>query len=116
MPGAADELAASLEQRVIELPSLGDVFTANGDPQHLANEVFKDYGPRFLANHRIEFMCHCNRQRVRSLLTLLPIDELKDIRDQGPFPLELRCHNCNTAYHFSEKEIREIYGQRFPNN
>ena len=116
MPQTDDKLADSLEQRVIDLPSLGDVFTGNDDPQRLVDKFFKAYGPRFLANRRIEFMCHCNRERVRSLLTLLPIDELTDIRDKGPFPLELRCHNCNTAYQFSEKEIREIYGQRFPNN
>ena len=116
MPGATDELADSLEQRVIDLPSLGAVFSGNADPQRLVNKAFKDYHPHFLANRRIEFMCHCNRGRVRSLLTLLPIDELKDILDNGPFPLELRCHNCNTTYHFAEKEIREIYGQRFPNN
>jgi len=116
MPQTDENLTAGLEARVTGLPSLGEVFTADSDPVTLVNEAFKGYSPRFLANHRIEFMCHCNRERVRSLLTLLPIDELKDIRDNGPFPLEMNCHYCNTQYHFSRENIQEIYGKRYPNN
>jgi molecular chaperone Hsp33 len=116
MPGAAEDLAADLEERVVNLPSLGEVFTADIDPETLIDEVFRKYSPRFLADHRIEFMCHCNHNRVRSLLMLLPVADLKDIRDNGPFPVEMRCHFCNTAYHFTEKDIRQIYGQRYPNN
>jgi molecular chaperone Hsp33 len=116
MPQADENLAAGLEARVTGLPSLGEVFTADSDPATLVNEAFRGYSPRFLANHRIEFMCHCNRERVRSLLTLLPIDELEDIRDNGPFPLEMNCHYCNTQYHFSRENIQEIYGKRYPNN
>ena len=116
LPQADEELTASLEQRVTDLPSLGEEFAADSDPVNLVEEAFRNYDPRFLANYRIEFMCHCNRQRVRSLLTLLPIDELKDIRDNGPFPLEMNCHYCNTHYHFSREDIQEIYGKRYPNN
>ena len=116
MPQADEDLTASLEERVINLPSLGEVFTEENDPETLIDENFRDYSPRFLASHRVEFMCHCNRERVRSLLMLLPIEDLKDIRDKGPFPLEMCCHYCNTAYHFAEQDIRKIYGQRYPNN
>ena len=116
MPGASEDLAAGLEERVVNLPSLGKAFTADIDPETLIDEVFRKYSPRFLADHRIEFMCHCNQNRVRSLLMLLPVTDLKAIRDNGPFPVEMRCHFCNTAYHFTEKDIRKIYGQRYPNN
>ena len=116
MPQADDDLAESMETRVTGLPSLGEVFTGEEDPEALVAEVFKDYSPRILDNRRIEFMCHCNPERVRNLLTLLPIDELKDIRDRGPFPVEINCHYCNTPYQFEEEDIREIYGKRYPNN
>lgn len=116
MPQADDDLAESMEARVTGLPSLGEVFTGEEDPEALVAEVFKDYSPRILDNRRIEFMCHCNPERVRNLLTLLPIDELKDIRDRGPFPVEINCHYCNTPYQFEEEDIREIYGKRYPNN
>ncbi len=116
MPEAGEDLTASLEERVVSLPSLGEVFTQENDPQNLIADNFSEYCPRFLADHRIEFMCHCNQNRVRSLLMLLPIEELKDIRDNGPFPVEIHCHYCNTPYRFTRKDIIEIYGQRYPNN
>jgi molecular chaperone Hsp33 len=116
MPEARDDLTTDLEQRVLNLPSLGAVFTADKEPETLVREIFGAYSPRFLADRRIEFMCHCNREKIRSLLMLLPIDELKDLRDKGPHPAEIRCHHCNTVYHFSRDDIQEVYGKRFPNN
>jgi molecular chaperone Hsp33 len=53
---------------------------------------------------------------LEGLLALLPVQDLKDLRDNGPFPIQMRCHNCNTAYEFSREEIQEIYGSRYPNN
>ncbi len=116
MPQADDDLTAALEDRVTRLPSLGEEFTADNDPATLVSKAFDEYSPQFLANHRIEFMCHCNREKLRNLLTLLPFDELKDMRDNGPFPLEMTCHYCNTQFHFSREELKEIYGKRYPNN
>jgi len=112
MPGAEDRLAAELEALVIELPSLGEVFSGGQEPEDLIQAVFKNYTPRFLANQRVEFMCHCSPERLRRVLLMLPVAELKDIRDTGPFPLEMRCHYCNTVYHFEREEIEKIYANR----
>jgi molecular chaperone Hsp33 len=116
MPQADEELAGSMEARVTSLPSLGEVFMEEKDPEALIAEAFEGYSPRILANRRIEFMCHCNPDRVRNLLTLLPIDELKDIRDKGPFPVEINCHYCSTPYQFTREDIAAMYAKRYPNN
>jgi molecular chaperone Hsp33 len=116
MPQADDDLADSMEARVTDLPSLGELFSEEEDPEALIAKAFRDYSPKFLANYRIEFMCHCNRKRLHNLLTLLPIDELKDMRDKGPFPVDINCHYCNTPYQFTRDDIVEIYGKRYPNN
>jgi molecular chaperone Hsp33 len=112
MPGADDALTAELEELVIAFPSLGDVLGEGQQPQDLIQHIFQKYTPNFLASKRIEFMCHCSPERLRSILAMLPADELKDIRDNGPFPLEMRCHYCNTLYHFSKEEIQAIYSRR----
>ncbi|MEE9494960.1 MAG: Hsp33 family molecular chaperone HslO [Desulfobacterales bacterium] len=112
MPRADDALAAELEELVVQFPSLGEVFTDGQEPEGLIQTVFKKYTPRFLANQRVEFMCHCSPQRLGHVLMMLPMHELKDICDNGPFPLEMRCHYCNTLYHFPKEEIQEIYTQR----
>lgn len=116
MPGAADRVVEKLEARMLEMPSPGKAFSVNEHPRELVNAAFGEFAPRFLAERRVEFMCHCNKDRLRSVLVMLPIDDLKDIRDNGPFPLEMRCHYCNTVHTFSREEILEIYGRRYPDN
>jgi molecular chaperone Hsp33 len=61
-------------------------------------------------------MCGCNSARLENLLSLLPIDELQDMATNGPFPLEVRCKNCNTPYTFSRSDLQTIYGRRFAAN
>jgi molecular chaperone Hsp33 len=116
MPGAEDTLAAELEALVVRFPSLGEAFAEGQNPEKLIQTVFQKYGPRFLADKRIEFMCHCSPERLRRILKMLPMDELLDIRDKGPFPLEMRCHFCNTLYHFTKEEIQNICDQRNSNS
>jgi molecular chaperone Hsp33 len=108
MPGADDALTAELEKLVLAFPSLGEVFTNGREPVDVIQYVFRKYTPRFLVNKRIEFMCHCSVERLRHILMMLPADELKDIRANGPFPLEMRCHYCNTHYYFSKEDLHDI--------
>ena len=116
MPGAGEKTITELEDLVANFPSLGEVFSSDTGPEELISDIFGPYTPKILANRRVEFMCHCGKGRVRNLLTMLPIEELKDILENGPFPVESRCHHCNTTYFFSQTDIQKIYGMRFPNN
>ena len=108
MPNAGHDLVADLEQRVSHLPSLGERFAESHDAESLVQEAFGKHSPQFLANRRIEFMCHCSKKRLQQYLTMLPSEDIEEIRQNGPFPLELRCHHCNTVYEFSKEEIQEI--------
>jgi molecular chaperone Hsp33 len=116
LPAADDALARDLEDRVHALPPIGAEFGRNRDPKRLVNTRLGEFSPVFTDDTRVEFMCHCNRERLRVLLTMLPADELRDIAENGPFPVELRCHFCNTRYEFRRESIRRIYGQRYPDN
>ena len=116
LPGAGDGLTAEVETRVLNFPSLGAVFAGDQTPAAVVLEAFAGYAPQILSDRRVEFMCHCSRERLQRLLALLPIQDLKDLRDNGPFPVQMNCHNCNTPYEFSREEVLEIYGSRYPNN
>jgi molecular chaperone Hsp33 len=116
MPPADETLAAELEQRIVALPSIGEALGAGKSAEQLVSEEFADYGPKMLAGRRVEFMCHCSRERLAAILALLPAKDLAELRDNGPFPVEMRCHNCNTAYAFDRPEIEAIYGRRRPDN
>lgn len=112
MPGADDEMLADLEQRLRHLPSLGQVVNQEGFPQQWLQEHFGPFGPRLLSQRGIEFMCHCNRRQIRAMIAMLEIDTLQDMATNGPFPLQVRCHHCNTRYDFSRVQIEAIHRQR----
>lgn len=112
MPQADEQLAAELEALVLGFPSLGEAFAEGQRAEEVVRDVFAAYTPRLLEDRRVEFMCHCNRDRLRRMLAMLPAADLAELRDTGPFPIELRCHNCGTPYEFAQGEIREIYSGR----
>jgi molecular chaperone Hsp33 len=61
-------------------------------------------------------MCHCGEQQIRTMLSMLALEELADMAENGPFPVELRCHHCSTCYYFDQEEVRRIYGMRYSDN
>ncbi len=115
LPGASDKAVADLEEEIRKLPSLSSDL-AKHNPDELVLRVFKDFSPKILEHKRIEFMCHCTKEKLHNYLMLLPMQDIEDILQNGPFPLEIRCHSCNSFYSFSRMEIEEIYGLRRPKN
>lgn len=112
LPGADEAAMARLEQQVPAMPSLGAAFNAGRAPKSLVTEAFGAFRPQFLGDYRVEFLCHCSREKTRGILGMLPVAELDDIRRNGPFPLEMRCHYCGTRYHFHPADIERLHQQR----
>jgi redox-regulated HSP33 family molecular chaperone len=56
-------------------------------------------------------------RRCLTVLTLLPIDELRHhIQEKGPFPIEIRGHRCYSRYPFVREHIDRILAARFSEN
>ncbi|MFC1523255.1 Hsp33 family molecular chaperone HslO [Thermodesulfobacteriota bacterium] len=112
MPGADPDIISELEDKVNNLPSIGSAMADHADPQKIVFEEFARFSPEILADHRIEFFCRCTEESLRSTLRMLPLHDLEDLSQNGPYPVEIRCHNCNTLYSFTQKDIRMIYQDR----
>ena len=108
MPDSDKDALLSIEKIVAEFPSIGAAFSAEEKPDQLIKKLFKDYSPEFTSNTRLEFFCRCNKDLMLQYLSMLPEKDIEDITVNGPFPLELRCHNCNTKYHFEKEELDKI--------
>jgi molecular chaperone Hsp33 len=116
LPYAADSVVRQIEARVVALPSIATLLAEGNPPEKLVRNHFGDCAPRFIDRRKVRFICHCSRDQIRNVLTLLPINELKDIRQKGPFPVEIRCHHCNTRYPFDREQIDRILAARFSEN
>jgi molecular chaperone Hsp33 len=108
LPGADDDVLTHLEQLVGGLPSLGKVVNHDDFPNDWIERTFDSLSPRILDQRGVEFMCHCNQRRIQTMLSMLEIKELEAMANAGPFPVNIRCHNCNTEYSFDQKALQEI--------
>ena len=116
MPDADDAVIRQIEDQVVKLPSIGAVLAEGTELEDFVLTQFDEYSPRFIDRREVGFICHCSRDQIRNVLTLLPIDELRDIQEKGPFPVEIRCHHCNTRYAFDREHIDRIVAARFSKN
>jgi len=108
-PLAEDAVSAELDTRVRNLSSLGDLFSRGKETESILMENFSDISPVIIGERDVRFYCHCSKERFARFLSAMPIDEIEDIRDKGPFPLKTTCHNCNSTYEFSREEMEEVY-------
>lgn len=108
MPGAEATLHAELDAVVSEMPSLGETFAAGDTAAHLIINRFAEYSPQIIGTRGVDFACPCKKDRFREFLVSLPATELRDISENGPFPLKVTCHNCNSTYEFDRDEIDMI--------
>jgi molecular chaperone Hsp33 len=112
MPGADDQTLAELENCMAHLTSLGKAVHAEDFPNTLLQATFGAHRPRLLESKGVEFMCHCNRNRIGAMLAMLKVEEIEDMAANGPFPVKIRCHHCNTTFEFSQEQIRKILHMR----
>lgn len=108
MPDCREGVAAELERIIQTLSPLGKVLGEGREPQALIVDEFTALRPVVKDSRRVDFYCPCNRKRFRRLLALLPADDLADLKQNGPFPVELCCRYCNRAYAFTAEELGTI--------
>lgn len=112
LPGADENIALVLETILATMPSIGDEFNKGVSPEELIETTFSPYSPRIIGNHRVEFFCRCTREQMAAYIAMLPDKDFYEMREHGPFPLEMICHNCNTKQYFSKEELAAIESKR----
>jgi molecular chaperone Hsp33 len=108
LPGAGEGILVELEEKMPALVSMGEAVNQEEFPQDWIQESFGDYRPRLLNQRGVEFMCHCSRERIRTMIAMLKREDLAEMIANGPFPVEIRCHYCNTVFDFSRQDLLEI--------
>jgi len=112
MPGASVEIRSELEAVICKMPSPGLMMADEKDPVEILTACFSDYSPKFLSHDRIEFFCRCSEEKIAAYIAMLPMVDLADMAENGPFPLETRCHNCHTPYQFSREQLTDMVKKR----
>lgn len=116
MPGADDKILQTVEKSVHALASIGETVNKDLFPEQWIEENFAAFDPKLLEARGVEFMCHCNHDRISAMLTMLKQEDLEDMAANGPFPIEIRCHYCNTTYAYAKEEMVALRNMRSSRN
>jgi len=108
LPGADPQKVIEAERMIQRIDSLGELFANGHSPEAVIHDAFSSLEPRFLDSSRVEFFCRCSKDRMQGYLEKLPGKEKKDMIKRGPFPVEVRCHHCNSVYCFSKEELKAL--------
>ncbi|MEN8210525.1 MAG: Hsp33 family molecular chaperone HslO [Thermodesulfobacteriota bacterium] len=108
LPGADPDQVAKAEKLIQRIESLGELLSEGLSPEEIIHDQFESLCPRFLNSGRVEFYCRCSKERMAGYLKTFSAEDKNDIMENSTFPLEIRCHHCNSAYHFTRTEIRNL--------
>jgi molecular chaperone Hsp33 len=112
LPECREELRQTLEEQVRALPSLGEAFGQDEAVNDFLQNHFGRSELQILERRKPAFMCHCNRTTISRLFTIMPEDDFTDLKQNGPFPMEVVCHYCATPYYFKAADLEFIYTRR----
>lgn len=108
MPGADPQKVIEAEKMIQSIDSLGERFANAETPEQVIKDSFPGLDPQFLSNSRVEFYCRCSQEKMGRYLKNLSRDDKDEMIENGPFPIEVRCHHCNSAYRFSKEELQKL--------
>jgi molecular chaperone Hsp33 len=75
-------------------------------PEALLFRLFHEDGVRAYRRHQLAARCRCSRERVETVLRMMPADELATMKVDGH--ILVTCQFCSAAYDFDESEIAAL--------
>ena len=76
-------------------------------PETLLLRLFHEDGVRVYRRHALTARCRCSRERVETVLRMLPADELGALTTQEG-DVVVTCEFCSTRYRFDDAEVHAL--------
>ncbi len=100
-----DDLLDRVEAAFRAAPPLGQWFSEKGDRDDIIYGLFREFSPSVVLERDILFDCPCSKEVFKRHVKNLNAAELADIKQNGPDPLEIVCHNCGSVYRIPVSEL-----------
>ncbi len=107
MPFAEESVIDRLEQKVKEITSITSLLDQEMSPEMILEHILGEFGLEILDRLPAEFECNCTKERVEKAIVSIGRKEITEMIEEDK-PIEVNCHFCNTHYHFSVNELKDI--------
>lgn len=107
MPFAEERVIAGLEKKIAEIHSITALLDKEMSPEAILDYILGDFGLEIMDTMETSFYCNCTKERVEKAIVSIGRKDIQEMIDDNE-PIEVNCHFCNTSYHFSVEELKEI--------
>lgn len=106
LPGASDEVVASLEEKIKAIGSLSKRLEKGETPEDILRVIF-GADLKILDKLPVSFRCDCSKEKFAAVIVALGEKEITNLieEDHGA---EAVCRFCGKKYHYSEDELKQL--------
>nr|MBQ6241542.1 Hsp33 family molecular chaperone HslO [Lachnospiraceae bacterium] len=112
LPGATEEMAAALEQKVLAAPPVTAWLSEGLSAEDILHRLLDDFGLELTEKRDVSFRCDCSREKMEGVLVGLGRRELLDLMLSRE-AVSVHCDFCNTSYTFTRPELKELFKRNF---
>ena len=76
-------------------------------PEQMLEQVLEGLDLEITDTMPAQFYCNCSKKRIEKAIISIGKKEIQEMIDEGK-EIEVKCHFCNTAYHYSVDELKEL--------
>lgn len=107
MPFAEDATISQIEENLKHVTSVTELLDKGYTPEQLLEELLGNVGLEITDTMPTRFYCNCSKERVEQAVASVGKKGIQEMINDGK-PIEVKCHFCNTAYHYSVEELKNI--------
>ncbi len=108
LPGAPEGQIDMLQERLGSFPPIDELLS---DGQYIDEIMSKALSPikvKELGRQLVDFFCRCSKERFLIALSMLGIEDLKEMEGEGQ---EVSCHYCNNREEITKEEISQLINE-----
>lgn len=107
MPFIEEAVLAKLEENISKIQSVTAMLDNGHTPEEMLSQVLDGLNMEVTDTLQISYHCNCSKERIEKAIISIGKKEIQEMIDDGE-TIEVKCHFCNTAYHFTVEELEAI--------
>lgn len=107
MPFAQEKTISGLEENLKKVSSVTSLLDQGYTPERMLEVLFEGLGLEITDTIPTQFFCNCSKERVEQAVVSIGKKEIEEMIRDGE-DIEVKCHFCNTAYHYTVEELKKI--------
>lgn len=107
LPFADESIISKLEEKISHIDSITKLLDKDMTPEMILEDILGEFGLEIMDKVSTAFECNCSKDRVEKAIVSIGSKDIQEMIDDSE-PIEVNCHFCNTQYHFSVEDLKDI--------